>query len=46
LPVQLDVAIGDPFVSTAAASADYRAHLAGIMAQRAFDTAVGRARTA
>ncbi|HEX4225490.1 MAG TPA: FAD binding domain-containing protein [Pseudonocardiaceae bacterium] len=46
LPVKLDVTIADPFVSTTAASADYRAHLAGVMAQRAFDTAVGRARTA
>ncbi|HJP74382.1 MAG TPA: FAD binding domain-containing protein [Pseudonocardiaceae bacterium] len=46
LSAPVEVAIADDFVSSPAASGDYRAHLAAVLAQRTFDTAVQRAKRA
>ena len=46
LPAVVEVADDLPYVSSAAAGAEYRAHLATVLAQRAFDSAVQRAQNA
>lgn len=43
LPATIEVPADLPYVSSAAAGAQYRAHLATVLAQRAFDSAVQRA---
>ena len=43
LPVTVEVATDLPYVSSAVSGAEYRAHLATVLAQRAFDSAVHRA---
>jgi carbon-monoxide dehydrogenase medium subunit len=43
LPVTVEVATDLPYVSAAVSGAEYRAHLATVLAQRAFDSAVQRA---
>ena len=46
LPATIEVPADLPYVSSAAAGAEYRAHLATVLAQRAFDSAVQRAQNA
>lgn len=46
LPATIEIPADLPYVSSAAAGADYRAHLATVLAQRAFDSAVQRAQNA
>ena len=46
LPVTIEVATDLPYVSSAASGPEYRAHMATVLAQRAFDSAVQRAQNA
>ncbi len=46
LPATIEVPADLPYVSSAAAGAEYRAHMATVLAQRALDSAVQRAQNA
>ncbi|HEY2696921.1 MAG TPA: FAD binding domain-containing protein [Pseudonocardiaceae bacterium] len=46
LPATIEIPADLPYASSAAAGAEYRAHLATVLAQRAFDSAVQRAQNA